>query len=194
MKMNEAEVNDGRVASSRSHGSHETPVGTPVSRQSSQDLNPKMPSHNERFPGTTIADLIPANILHKFGTANVKKLVTEAEVNCSIDLRAFMESLAQPSLKPSQAGPAADVSCDLGSPYQALGHSLRANTFPGAPQPGQSLFNDSFTPDVPAKSCRNPQVWFGRRTDDLGRWTEKNILHSRLKKALGEAQKSPGKT
>ncbi|XP_039599367.1 testis-expressed protein 33 isoform X3 [Polypterus senegalus] len=134
MKMNEAEVNDGRVASSRSHGSHETP------------------------------------------------------------LRAFMESLAQPSLKPSQAGPAADVSCDLGSPYQALGHSLRANTFPGAPQPGQSLFNDSFTPDVPAKSCRNPQVWFGRRTDDLGRWTEKNILHSRLKKALGEAQKSPGKT
>ncbi|XP_058875401.1 testis-expressed protein 33 [Acipenser ruthenus] len=71
-------------------------------------------------------------------------------------------------------------------PYYSLGHCLRKDFFPGLPQPCRSLFQDSFTPEVSQRSSIDSQHWHGRGTDDLGRWTEKNIAHRQLNKALHE--------
>uniref|UniRef100_A0A673V016 Testis expressed 33 n=1 Tax=Suricata suricatta TaxID=37032 RepID=A0A673V016_SURSU len=68
--------------------------------------------------------------------------------------------------------------------------------FGGAPRETQSLMKASYTPEVIEKSVRDVQHWHGRKTDDLGRWHQKNAMNMNLQKALdekyGEKSKSRG--
>uniref|UniRef100_A0A8C6ZPT8 Testis-expressed sequence 33 protein n=1 Tax=Nothoprocta perdicaria TaxID=30464 RepID=A0A8C6ZPT8_NOTPE len=68
--------------------------------------------------------------------------------------------------------------------YYQLGFNLRSNIFQG--EEIRSLMKDSYTPDVIQKAIRDPKNWHGRRTDDLGRWHQKNALNLNLQKAFEE--------
>ncbi|KAM8820035.1 ciliary microtubule inner protein 4 [Eudromia elegans] len=70
--------------------------------------------------------------------------------------------------------------------YYQLGFNLRSNIFQGGPLESRSLMKDSYTPDVIEKAIRDPKNWHGRRTDDLGRWHQKNALNLNLQKAFEE--------
>ncbi|KAL7982381.1 hypothetical protein Chor_009979 [Crotalus horridus] len=54
----------------------------------------------------------------------------------------------------------------------------------GGPLETKSLMKDSYTPDVIKRAVRDPKRWHGRKTDDLGRWFQKNALNLNLQKAL----------
>ncbi|EOB03929.1 Protein EAN57, partial [Anas platyrhynchos] len=70
--------------------------------------------------------------------------------------------------------------------YNELGFNLRSNIFQGGPLETRSLMKDSYTPDVIQKAIRDPKNWHGRRTDELGKWHQKNALNLNLQKALEE--------
>ncbi|XP_068258386.1 ciliary microtubule inner protein 4 [Nyctibius grandis] len=78
--------------------------------------------------------------------------------------------------------------------YNQLGFNLRSNIFQGGPLESRSLMKDSYTPDIIQKAIRDPKNWHGRRTDELGKWHQKNILNLNLQKALGDKSgKNKGK-
>ncbi|NXY77795.1 TEX33 protein, partial [Glareola pratincola] len=54
----------------------------------------------------------------------------------------------------------------------------------GGPLESRSLMKDSYTPDIIQKAVRDPKNWHGRRTDELGKWHQKNALNLNLQKAL----------
>ncbi|XP_052645204.1 testis-expressed protein 33 isoform X2 [Harpia harpyja] len=68
--------------------------------------------------------------------------------------------------------------------YNQLGFNLRSNIFQGGPLESQSLMKDSYTPDIIQKAIRDPKNWHGRRTDELGKWHQKNALNLNLQKTL----------
>ncbi|NXI42043.1 TEX33 protein, partial [Galbula dea] len=68
--------------------------------------------------------------------------------------------------------------------YNQLGFNLKSNIFRGGPLETRSLMKDSYTPDIFQKAIRDPQNWHGRRTDQLGKWYEKNALSLKVKRAL----------
>ncbi|CAK7297214.1 Testis-expressed protein 33 [Vulpes lagopus] len=65
-----------------------------------------------------------------------------------------------------------------------------------APQETKSLMKASYTPEVIEKSVRDIEHWHGRKTDDLGRWHQKNAMNMNLQKALDEkfGEKSKSKS
>lgn len=80
--------------------------------------------------------------------------------------------------------------------YYELGYNLRSNIFQGGPIESKSLMKDSYTPDVIQRAVRDPKHWHGRKTDDLGRWHQKNALNLNLQKALEQkyGEKTKGKS
>ncbi|NWS37205.1 TEX33 protein, partial [Probosciger aterrimus] len=68
--------------------------------------------------------------------------------------------------------------------YNQLGFNLRSNIFQGGPLESRSLMKDSYTPDITQRVIRDPKNWHGRRTDELGKWHQKNALNLNLQKAL----------
>ncbi|XP_061227730.1 ciliary microtubule inner protein 4 [Neopsephotus bourkii] len=68
--------------------------------------------------------------------------------------------------------------------YNQLGFNLRSRIFQGGPLESRSLMKDSYTPDTTQRVIRDPKNWHGRRTDELGKWHEKNALNLNLQKAL----------
>ncbi|XP_036421385.1 testis-expressed protein 33 [Colossoma macropomum] len=72
--------------------------------------------------------------------------------------------------------------------YHMLGHCLRTDIFPGAPIAWSSLIKDSYINYSLQSPPPDPQCWYGRRTDDMMRWTERNIINQKLQKALREME------
>ncbi|NXK18186.1 TEX33 protein, partial [Arenaria interpres] len=68
--------------------------------------------------------------------------------------------------------------------YNHLGFNLRSNIFQGGPLEGRSLMKDSYTPDIIQKVIRDPKNWYGRKTDELGKWHQKNAINLNLQRAL----------
>ncbi|KFP41566.1 Testis-expressed sequence 33 protein, partial [Chlamydotis macqueenii] len=68
--------------------------------------------------------------------------------------------------------------------YNQLGFNLRSNIFQGGALEAQSLMKDSYTPDIIKKATRDPNNWYGRKTDELGKWHQKNALNLNLQKAF----------
>ncbi|XP_014819467.1 PREDICTED: testis-expressed sequence 33 protein [Calidris pugnax] len=68
--------------------------------------------------------------------------------------------------------------------YNHLGFNLRSNIFQGGPLESRSLMKDSYTPDIIQKGIRDPKNWYGRKTDELGKWHQTNALHLNLQRAL----------
>ncbi|XP_034258989.2 ciliary microtubule inner protein 4 isoform X1 [Pantherophis guttatus] len=127
--------------------------------------------------------LVPANIKAKYGTTVVEKLISEEQARralCEAGLIQGQKRLSDWPFKtlenPMTASPYAD--------YYELGYNLRSNIFQGGPLETKSLMKDSYTPDVIKRAVRDPKRWHGRKTDDLGRWFQKNALNLNLQKAL----------
>uniref|UniRef100_A0A8C5S8R5 Ciliary microtubule inner protein 4 n=1 Tax=Laticauda laticaudata TaxID=8630 RepID=A0A8C5S8R5_LATLA len=135
------------------------------------------PLHEKR------SSLMPANIKAKYGTTVVEKLISEEQARralCEAGLIQGQKRLSDWPFKslenPMTASPYAD--------YYELGYNLRSNIFQGGPLETKSLMKDSYTPDVIKRAVRDPKRWHGRKTDDLGRWFQKNALNLNLQKAL----------
>ncbi|XP_013367033.1 PREDICTED: testis-expressed sequence 33 protein isoform X5 [Chinchilla lanigera] len=77
-------------------------------------------------------------------------------------------------------------SSSIFSDYYDLGYNMRSNLFQGPPEETKSLMKASYTPEVLEKSVRDLEHWHGRKTDDLGRWHQKNAMNMNLQKALEE--------
>nr|XP_025045780.1 testis-expressed protein 33 isoform X1 [Pelodiscus sinensis] len=129
------------------------------------------------------SSIIPVNIKHKFGSSIVEDLVTEEQARralCEAGLIEGQKRLSNLTPKipenPMATTPFAD--------YFELGYNLRSNIFQGGPLESKSLMKDSYTPDVIQRAVRDPKHWHGRKTDELGRWHQKNALNLNLQKAL----------
>ncbi|XP_006865282.1 PREDICTED: testis-expressed sequence 33 protein [Chrysochloris asiatica] len=137
--------------------------------------------------------VIPDNIRHKFGSNMVDQLVTEEQARRAID--EAVECQKRSSSWPSRNQSPLEISSRF-SDYYDLGYNMRSNLFQGAPKETKSLMKDSYTPEVIEKSVRDTEHWHGRKTDDLGRWYQKNAMNMNLQKALdekfGEKSKSRG--
>uniref|UniRef100_A0A4W3JZT5 Protein EAN57-like protein n=3 Tax=Callorhinchus milii TaxID=7868 RepID=A0A4W3JZT5_CALMI len=133
-----------------------------------------------------VDDLIPNNIKHKFGSKIVNELLTQEEIEkfwAEKDVEENVVPSAEVEEKPQK--PAIDPL----DTYESLSFPLRHNLFPGAPTKWKSLARDSYTQEVHHRFQLDMDHWHGRRTDELGQWVEKNIIHERMKKALGELRK-----
>ncbi|KAB0400351.1 hypothetical protein E2I00_010447 [Balaenoptera physalus] len=123
---------------------------------------------------------IPNNIRHKFGSNVVDQLISEEQ------------GQKRASSWPSRIQRPAEIT-SVFSDYYDLGYNMRSNLFQGAPQEMKSLMKASYTPEVIEKSMRDLEHWHGRKTDDLGRWHQKNAVNMNLQKALDEKEKSKSK-
>ncbi|XP_039733704.1 ciliary microtubule inner protein 4 [Pteropus medius] len=139
------------------------------------------------------SSVIPDNIRHKFGSDVVDQLLSEEQARRAIS-EAF-EGQKRASSWPSRTQSSVEIA-SVFSDYYDLGYNMRSNLFQGAPQETKSLMKASYTPEVIEKSVRNIECWHGRKTDDLGRWHQKNAMNMNLQKALDEkyGEKSKSKS
>ncbi|KAG8511128.1 Testis-expressed protein 33 [Galemys pyrenaicus] len=147
------------------------------------------------------SSVIPDNIRHKFGSDVVNKLVSEDQVSAGLGLssrrarRAIGEALEDQKRVDSWSTRTQSSLRDSSvfSDYYDLGYNMRSNLFPGATEETKSLMKASYTPDVIERSVRDTEHWHGRKTDDLGRWHQKNAMNMNLQKALDEKHGEKGK-
>ncbi|XP_057599207.1 testis-expressed protein 33 isoform X2 [Hippopotamus amphibius kiboko] len=133
---------------------------------------------------------IPKNIRHKFGSNVVDQLVSEEQARRAIG--EALEGQKRASSWPSRIQSPVEIT-SIFSDYYDLGYNTRSNLFQGAPQETKSLMKASYTPEVIEKSVRDLEHWHGRKTDNLGRWHQKNAMNMNLQKALDEKEKSKNK-
>ncbi|XP_074082948.1 ciliary microtubule inner protein 4 isoform X2 [Macrotis lagotis] len=127
---------------------------------------------------------IPSNIRHKFGSLMVDQLVTEEQARRAIyemtEGQKEVSSREHKYRNSMESSPFAD--------YYELGFNMRSNIFQGVltgpPMKTTSLMKDSYTMDVVERAESNTKPWHGRKTDDFGRWHQKNFLDMNLQKAL----------
>ncbi|XP_036311654.1 testis-expressed protein 33 [Pipistrellus kuhlii] len=129
------------------------------------------------------SSVIPDNIRHKFGSDVVDQLVTEEQARKA--LGEVAEGQKRASSWPSRTQSPAEIA-SIFSDYYDLGYNMRSNLFQGATEEMKSLMKASYTPEVIEKSVRDIEHWHGRKTDDLGRWHQKNAMNMNLQKALDE--------
>ncbi|KAG5279568.1 hypothetical protein AALO_G00079190 [Alosa alosa] len=108
-------------------------------------------------------------------------------------MRKLVAPQVPPLKAPHYAGTSA-VFADSHNSYHSLGHCMRTDIFPGAPSEWSSLVKDSYMSHPLPPTPIDPQKWYGRKTDDMVRWTERNIVNQRLKKALMAMDKKGGGT
>ncbi|XP_014592304.2 ciliary microtubule inner protein 4 isoform X2 [Equus przewalskii] len=121
------------------------------------------------------SSIIPDNIRHKFGSSMVDQLVSEEQARRAIG-EAF-DGQKRASSWPSRTQSPTQVS-SIFSDYYDLGYNMRSNLFQ----------------EVIEKSVRDLEHWHGRKTDDLGRWHQKNAMNMNLQKALDEKYGEKNKT
>ncbi|XP_057364244.1 testis-expressed protein 33 [Manis pentadactyla] len=139
------------------------------------------------------SSVIPDNIRHKFGSNMVDQLVSEDQARKAIgDVLEGQKRASSRSSRTQRPWESPSIYSD----YYDLGYNVRANLFQGAPEEMKSLMKASYTPEVIEKSVRDMEHWHGRKTDDLGRWHQKNAMNINLQKALDEkhGEKSKSKS
>ncbi|XP_005302497.2 ciliary microtubule inner protein 4 [Chrysemys picta bellii] len=129
------------------------------------------------------SSIIPINIKHKFGSSIVDDLVTEEQARRALCEAGLIEGQKRLSNRAPKT-PENPMATTSFADYYELGYNLRSNIFQGGPIESKSLMKDSYTPDVIQRAVRDPKHWHGRKTDDLGRWHQKNALNLNLQKAL----------
>ncbi|XP_034843152.1 testis-expressed protein 33 [Mirounga leonina] len=139
------------------------------------------------------SSIIPDNIRHKFGSNVVDELVSEEQARRAIG--EVSEGQKRANSWPSRTQSPMKIT-SIFSDYYDLGYNMRSNLFQGAPEETKSLMKASYTPEVIEKSVRDIEHWHGRKTDDLGRWHQKNAMNMNLQKALDErfGEKSKNKS
>ncbi|XP_036924327.1 testis-expressed protein 33 [Sturnira hondurensis] len=182
---------DSRPGSLKSGGCRPSPrEGRAASHQGAQPCqglkqSPDSGAQRER------SSVIPDNIRHKFGSDVVDQLVSEEQARKAIG--EGFEGQKRASVWPSKAESPAKIA-SIFSDYYDLGYNMRSNLFQGAPEAVKSLMKDSYTPEVLKQSVRDTEHWHGRKTDDLGRWHQKNAMNMNLQKALDEKYGEKSKT
>uniref|UniRef100_A0A8C0ZR47 Testis expressed 33 n=1 Tax=Castor canadensis TaxID=51338 RepID=A0A8C0ZR47_CASCN len=159
-----------------------------------QEEGPNSRTQEQRTsPLSQKGSVIPNNIRHKFGSKVVDQLVSEEQARKAIS--EVFEDQKRTSLWSTRTQSPAKVST-IFSDYYDLGYNMRSNLFQGAPQETKSLMKASYTPEVIEKSVRDIEHWHGRKTDELGRWHQKNAMNMNLQKALEEkyGEKSKSKS
>ncbi|XP_051817702.1 testis-expressed protein 33 isoform X2 [Antechinus flavipes] len=127
------------------------------------------------------ASCIPSNIRHKFGSNTVDQLVTEEQARRALcEVIEGQKRVSSRASKPPQNAMENSAFAD----YYELGYNMRSNIFQGPPMEAKSLMKDSYTAEVLQRAVRDPKHWHGRKTDELGRWHQKNALDLNLQKAL----------
>ncbi|XP_072444737.1 ciliary microtubule inner protein 4-like isoform X2 [Chiloscyllium punctatum] len=137
-------------------------------------------------PSPEVECIIPQNIKHKFRTHVVDELLADDEVKEFLrekEMPAKSSDSEVPSVQPQEQR------SDEISWYEKIGYPLRCNIFPGFSGKWQSEVQSTYTKEVHHRFKRSPDHWHGRTTDHLGHWVEMNIIHQKLKKALGELEK-----
>uniref|UniRef100_M3YMH3 Testis expressed 33 n=2 Tax=Mustela putorius furo TaxID=9669 RepID=M3YMH3_MUSPF len=155
----------------------------PSSRESRAQPNQGLkegPNTGAQGPRSSI---IPDNIRHKFGSNVVDDLVSEEQARRAIS--EVFEGQQRANSWPSRTQSSVEMT-SIFSDYYDLGYNMRSNLFQGAPEETKSLMKASYTPEVIEKSVRDIEHWHGRKTDDLGRWHQKNAMNMNLQKALDE--------
>ncbi|XP_054325713.1 ciliary microtubule inner protein 4 isoform X2 [Pongo pygmaeus] len=148
------------------------------------DDGPSSGAQDQRStPTNQKGSIIPNNIRHKFGSNVVDQLVSEEQAQRAID--EIFEGQKRASSWPSRTQNRVEMS-SVFSDYYDLGYNMRSNLFRGAAEETKSLMKASYTPEVIEKSVRDLEHWHGRKTDDLGRWHQKNAMNLNLQKALEE--------
>ncbi|XP_003821589.2 ciliary microtubule inner protein 4 isoform X3 [Pan paniscus] len=148
------------------------------------DDGPSLGAQDQRStPTNQKGSIIPNNIRHKFGSNVVDQLVSEEQAQKAID--EVFEGQRRASSWPSRTQNPVEIS-SVFSDYYDLGYNMRSNLFRGAAEETKSLMKASYTPEVIEKSVRDLEHWHGRKTDDLGRWHQKNAMNLNLQKALEE--------
>uniref|UniRef100_A0A8C9MDE6 Ciliary microtubule inner protein 4 n=1 Tax=Panthera tigris altaica TaxID=74533 RepID=A0A8C9MDE6_PANTA len=137
------------------------------------------------------SSVIPDNIRHKFGSNMVDELVSEEQAQRAIGEGS--EGQKRATSWPSRTQSPMGINA-IFSDYYDLGYNMRSNLFQGASEETTSLMKASYTPEVIEKSVRDIDHWHGRKTDDLGRWHQKNAMNMNLQKALDEKYGEKGKS
>ncbi|XP_048211921.1 testis-expressed protein 33 [Perognathus longimembris pacificus] len=138
---------------------------------------------NLGVPQDQKASIIPNNIRHKFGSQVVDELVTEEQAQRAVD--EATGTLRRTSSQAGRTQTPLQISPTVAD-YYDLGYNMRSNLFQGPPQETKSLMKASYTLEAIQKSVRGMEHWHGRKTDELGRWHQKNTLNLSLQKALEE--------
>ncbi|XP_075561752.1 ciliary microtubule inner protein 4 [Pelecanus crispus] len=134
--------------------------------------------------------LIHANSKYKF--ASVDELTSNYEEGRALCKAALI--MGQKRLSGCTEMLKSSLNSTTFADYNELGFNLRSNIFQGGPLESRSLMKDSYTPDIIQKAIRDPKNWHGRRTDELGKWHQKNALNLNLQKALEDKyEKKKGK-
>ncbi|XP_055993440.1 ciliary microtubule inner protein 4 [Sorex fumeus] len=134
--------------------------------------------------------VIPENIRHKFGSSIVDQMVSEKQAQKALSDALEGQKNANSRLgRPQGSVPGSPSYAD----YYDLGYHSRSNLFQGATQEAMSLMKASYTPEVIERSVRDIEHWHGRKTDDLGRWHQKNLMDMNLQKALDEKHEEKGR-
>ncbi|XP_069347629.1 ciliary microtubule inner protein 4 [Eulemur rufifrons] len=148
------------------------------------DEGPSPGAQDQRSrPASQKGSVIPNNIRHKFGSKMVDELLSEEQARKAVG--EGFEGQKRASSWPSRTQSPLEIS-SIFADYYDLGYNMRSNLFQGAPEETKSLMKDSYTPEVIEKSVRDIEHWHGRKTDDLGRWHQKNAMNMNLQKALDE--------
>ncbi|XP_067876086.1 uncharacterized protein [Heterodontus francisci] len=140
----------------------------------------------EQLPSREEGCVIPKNIKHKFGSHVVDELLTDDEVN------KFLSQKEQPSKSSDSEDspiPLQKTTIDHTNWYDRIGYPLRSNIFPGFSGEWKSEAHSTYTKEVHHRFKQDPNHWHGRMSDDFGHWVEMNVLHEKMKKALGELEK-----
>ncbi|KAK2488789.1 hypothetical protein MC885_015112 [Smutsia gigantea] len=137
--------------------------------------------------------IIPDGSRHKFGGNMGDQLVSEDQAQKAIG--EVLEGQKRASSRSSRTQRPWEIT-SIYSDYYDMGYNMRSNLFQGAPEEMKSLMKASYTPEVIEKSVRDIEHWHGRKTDDLGRWHQKNAMNMNLQKALDEkhGEKSKSKS
>ncbi|XP_041854415.1 testis-expressed protein 33 [Melanotaenia boesemani] len=101
-----------------------------------------------------------------------------------------MKAVEIPEVPPLSLAPYTDAGSTLHHHgYLSLSHCLRTNIFPGTSSTWKSVTRDSYISHPLTTWPADPHLWFGHQTDDVVQWTERNILHQKLKKLLTQMEK-----
>ncbi|XP_068108052.1 ciliary microtubule inner protein 4 isoform X2 [Hyperolius riggenbachi] len=140
----------------------------------------------ENCPGD-VKNLIPANIRHKYGSSMVEQLLTPEQVRTRLRETEERRGNVTEVYIPNVTREPWLVEDFPHKVYYELSHCLRSNLFPGMPINRPSLVQDSYTAEVNERGRLDrstAQHWYGRKTDDLGRWHERTFKYVALQKAL----------
>ncbi|XP_067830313.1 uncharacterized protein [Heptranchias perlo] len=175
---------DGGIAE-KQNGSEKSP-GPSTQREMTESVRSPLCVTPERLPSREDECIIPKNIVHKFGSSVVDDLLTDTEV------RKFLNQKELPSKSSDYEESTVSTqenAIDHVNSYESIGYPLRCNIFPGYSGEWQSEAQSTYTKEVHHRFKQDLQHWHGKTTDELGHWVEMNIVHQKMKKALGELEK-----